>query len=195
MLYFYLLSSFAAGFALMTVELVGARVVAPLVGSSVFTWTSVIGVTLLGLSVGSFIGGIIIDKRPEMSTLGLAFIASSILVFIIPLLLPATSLIVAMDLQLPTIVFLVSVMLFILPAIAIGFLQPMILKLYADDFSLIGKEYGTLSALWSLGSILGVFLTGFYFVATFGSSLTIQSVAALLAFFGVYFLAHEYARR
>jgi MFS family permease len=187
----YALSSFAAGFSLMTLELVSARLVAPLVGASVFTWTSVIGVTLLGLSIGSFLGGIIIDKFTGNKILGNAFIASSIFVFLVPFLVNSASFFVNLDVSVFWMVFLLSFYLFFTPSLAIGLLQPMILKMYARDFTHIGKEYGILSALWSFGSILGVFLTGFYFVSVIGSIFTLHIIASVLMFFGIYFFFYE----
>lgn len=189
--YFYILSSFVAGFSLMTLELVSARLVAPLVGSSVFTWTSVIGVTLLGLSAGSFLGGIIIDRYKSNKTLAGAFLISSFFVFLVPFLVKSAGFFVNLDISIFWMVLLLSSYLFLAPSFMMGLLQPMILKMYADSFTKIGKEYGTLSALWSLGSILGVFLTGFYFVSIIGSAFTLYIISALLIFLGMFFLFYE----
>src|SRR3989344_8102288 len=83
---FYVASSFLAGFAVMTVELISSRIVAPIIGSSVFTWTSVIGITLLGLAAGSYVGGQIADKKDVEKSFPLSFLVSAILVALIPTL-------------------------------------------------------------------------------------------------------------
>ena len=175
----------------MVFELISARIAAPIVGSSVFTWTAVIGTTLLGLSVGSIVGGIIIDKFKSARVLSCALALSSFLVFMVPFIADFARFFTKLDISIFWMVLLISFYLFLFPSFAIGLLQPMILKLYADDFLKIGKEYGLLSAVWSAGSILGVFMTGFYFISTIGSSFTLHVVSALLGALGVYFFLHS----
>ena len=181
----YISCSFIAGFSIMVVELISSRIVAPMIGSSVFTWTSVIGITLLGLSLGSFIGGKIADKIQKIKPLPIVFLISSILVFIISILMKKVDFITTSSGSILTLNLLISTYLFLLPAISIGTIQPIILKKYADNFSKIGSEYGTLSAVWSLGSILGVFLTGFYFISNIGSLETIWLISAVLFITGL----------
>ncbi len=184
----YTVASFIAGFSIMTVELISSRIVAPIIGSSVFTWTSVIGITLLGLSLGNFIGGKLADKTENKDTLSFAFLASSIFIFIIPILSKNTEFLVNSSNSILWLNLLLSIYLFLLPAISIGTLQPIILKNFADDFSKIGSEYGILSAVWSIGSVLGVFLTGFVFISTIGSTETLFVVAFILLLTGIKFL-------
>src|SRR3989344_7953903 len=131
----YILSSFLAGFSVMTVELIAGRLVAPIIGSSVFTWTSVIGITLLGLALGSFMGGQIADKMEGRKSLPLAFLVSSILVFSIPILAENTNFITNSSSSILKLNLYLSVYLFLLPTLAIGLIQPIILKKFTDDFS------------------------------------------------------------
>lgn len=174
----------------MTVEIISSRIVAPIIGSSIFTWTSVIGITLLGLSIGSLVGGEIADRYLEIygqKVLSIALLVSMFFVYlIIPLsknidfILNASSSILALSVM-------VCVVLFLLPSMAIGTLSPIIFKLYIKDIKNIGKKYGLLSSLWSLGSIAGVFVTGFYFISTIGSSGTIYVVSLILLSFFYFF--------
>lgn len=164
----------------MTLELVSSRIAAPIVGSSVYTWTSVIGVAILGLAVGSLLGGYFADKFPKEKTLSIALASSSLLVFVVPLLARHADLITSFFNSVFTITLFLSLFLFLLPSIAIGSLSPIILKLFAKNFSSIGKEYAFVSATWSFGSILGVFLTGYLFVAKIGSAGTLNIVAGVL---------------
>ncbi|MFA5932117.1 MAG: fused MFS/spermidine synthase [Candidatus Paceibacterota bacterium] len=181
---FYILSSFLAGFSVMTVELISGRIVAPIIGSSVFTWTSVIGITLLGLAIGSYVGGQIADRAENNKALPLTFLISSILVSLIPLLAANTNFITDSSDSILTLNLYLSLYLFLLPTFAIGLIQPIILKKFANDFSKIGSEYGILSFAWSAGGILGVFLTGFFFISNIGSRETIWLMSFVLFFVG-----------
>lgn len=183
----YVFASFIAGFSLMTVELISSRIVAPIIGNSLFTWTSIIGITLLGLSIGSWFGGILADKTKNKNILALAFLISAILVFFIPILSKNTSFLISMSDSILWLNLLLSIYLFLLPAIAIGTIQPIVLKNFADDFSKIGSKYGLLSAVWSIGSVLGVFLTGFVFISTIGSAETVFLMSLILLIAGLFF--------
>src|SRR5512137_418142 len=61
---------FIASFCTMVIELVAGRIMAPYVGVSLYTWTSIIGVVLAGISIGAYAGGILADRFPTPRTLG-----------------------------------------------------------------------------------------------------------------------------
>jgi len=187
----YVLSSFLAGFSVMTVELIAGRLVAPIIGSSVFTWTSVIGTTLLGLALGSYIGGKIADEIENEKPLPLAFLLSSIFVFLIPILAKNTDFITNSSDSISRLNLFLSMYLFLLPTLAIGLIQPIILKKFTDSFSKVGSKYGTLSFAWSAGGILGVFLTGFFFISNIGSNETIWLMSAILFLVGGIFAVKD----
>lgn len=179
--------SFLAGFALMVIELLAVRIMAPLVGASVYTWTSAIGMTLLGLSVGSYAGGKIADRFPYKSTLVFAFAAAAVTVSFIPLLGYMSSGLLDIYKGILSLNLALSGTLFLVPALFLGTIQPIVVKLYSKDYGRLGEEYGSLSALWSAGSILGVFLTGFYFAAHFGSLSILYGITGTLFALGATF--------
>lgn len=187
----YIISSFVAGFSLMTIELISSRIMAPIIGSSVYTWTSVIGITLLGLAIGSYFGGKIADRIETDRPLPLAFLISAVLVAIIPTLTQYTDFIVNLSNSILKLNLLLSIYLFLLPTCAIGLIQPMILKKYADDFSKISSKYGILSAVWSIGSVLGVFSTGFFFISNIGSRETLWLMSIVLFLVGIIFIKKD----
>jgi len=178
--YYYIFYSFVAGFSLMTVEIVSSRIISPIIGNSIYTWSSIIGITLLGLALGSASGGFLADKFNNKIILPVVFLASAIAVFLIPYLSQRTNWIINLYDSVLIINIVISIYLFLIPALIIGMIQPIVLKKYAQDFSHIGYQYGLLSTSWSLCSILGVFATGFYFVSTIGSANTIYIISSLL---------------
>lgn len=184
---FYIISSFLAGFSIMTIELISGRVVAPIIGSSVFTWTSVIGITLLGLAIGSYVGGKIADKYETDISLPLSFLFSSVLISLIPILAINTNFITDSSDSILKLNLYLSIYLFLLPSLAIGLIQPIILKKFANNFLKLGSEYGILSFAWSAGGILGVFLTGFFFISNIGSKETIWLMSIILFLVGIIF--------
>jgi len=60
---------FIASFCTLVIELVAGRILAPFVGVSLYTWTSIIGVVLAGISIGAYLGGLIADRHPRPSPL------------------------------------------------------------------------------------------------------------------------------
>src|SRR5688500_5039253 len=69
------LAAFTSGFSLMAFELIGARMLAPTIGSSTYVWTSVIGIIIAALSVGYFLGGKLADSRNRQADIALLCLA------------------------------------------------------------------------------------------------------------------------
>lgn len=169
--------SFVAGFVLMAFEIISSRIIAPLVGNSLYSWAAVIGVTLLGLSVGAGVGGVIADGSKTRVRLIQMFLLSSFFISIVPL--------VAMYLSItetPGGIMVSSIMyaavLFFPASCILGTIQPIILKEYTLSYEKLGRMYGMLSMAWSFGSILGVVITGFVLISFF----SVTTIVSMLAF-------------
>lgn len=164
----------------MTLELVSSRIIAPLVGSSIYTWTMVIGVTLLGLSIGSIYGGRLADNENIERKMFIILLLSSVSVAFIPMGLQILKQNLSFALPLWIIMIVTSVSLFLIPTIFIGMIQPLVVKQYTIDMKHLGRQYGLLSGVWSAGSILGVFLTGFVLVSLLGTKMLVFTLAGCL---------------
>src|SRR4051794_41606485 len=70
-----LLIVFMASFCTMVLELVAGRILAPYIGVSLYTWTSIIGVVLAGISLGNYVGGRIADRWAAPRTLGIILLS------------------------------------------------------------------------------------------------------------------------
>lgn len=183
----FLISYFIVGFSLMVVELTSTRILAVYVGVSIYTLTAVIGIILLGLAIGSYLGGRLIDRYYSPKTIFIFFTSSALLVAFIPVLSSQSPIFVSLDLPLMIIVVLISLVLFFLPAIFIGTLYPSLLKFYLDNIAMVGKKSGTLSMVGATGSIVGTFSTGFFFLGYLSSSATIFIISIILFINGLFF--------
>jgi predicted membrane-bound spermidine synthase len=177
---------FIASFCILVIELVAGRILAPYVGVSLYTWTSIIGVVLAGISGGAWAGGWLADRRPRASTLGWLLIASGASALLI---VPATELLGAdeglltrfgLAMTLLQRVVALSFLLFFIPAFFLGMISPVAVKLAVRDLASTGRTVGAIYAFSTLGSIAGTFMTGFYFVARFGTRATLFGVGVAL---------------
>ncbi|MEK7062213.1 MAG: fused MFS/spermidine synthase [Patescibacteria group bacterium] len=108
----YLFISFIAGMVLMSVELTATRILAPIVGLSIYTWTSAIGIMLLGLMLGSYLGGWLID-RFKKEKVGINFLVlAAIFIALIPLISRWISKAITFDFPLIFIILFLSLILF-----------------------------------------------------------------------------------
>ena len=64
---------FVSSACMMVLELVAGRIVAPYVGVSLYTWTTIIGVILAGMSLGNYLGGRMADRWASYGLLSLLF--------------------------------------------------------------------------------------------------------------------------
>src|SRR5438093_3853609 len=65
---------FIASFCTLVIELIAGRVMAPYIGVSLYTWTSIIGVVLAGISLGNYVGGRLADRRASARALATLFL-------------------------------------------------------------------------------------------------------------------------
>lgn len=187
-----LLFAFLTGFSVMVIELTAARIVAPIIGSSIYTWTSIIGIILLGTSIGNHLGGRLVDKKNNKYSLSKALLTSSLLVLYIPPIAEISKKVIYLAITPLISAITISIFIFILPAIALGFIYPILAKYLIRDIDDIGTGTGSLSASWSLGSITGTFMTGFVFIGYIGSTKTILAISILLLVFSL--VANEHLK-
>jgi len=153
----------------MMYEIVGARAIGPYFGTSIFIWTSLIGIIFGSLSVGYWIGGWISTKRSDISILSWILIVAAIFIIVTAI---ADNYILdrilkyILGIRLQTVV---SVILLFTPAsILLGMVLPYAIKLQIGNLKSSGAVIGKLYALSSIAGILGTFISGFYLLPQFG---------------------------
>lgn len=183
----YVVAAFFSGCAIMIVELVAVRIIAPYVGSSVYTWTSVMGSILLGLAMGNIIGGKIIDAYPSDKTIGITSCIVGAGIVMIPYSIYLMSSAILLNVSFLFGVVLLATTTLIVPSIGMGLLYPMLVKSVAQNQDRIGVLSGSVSAWSAIGSIIGTFATGFFLLGYVGSSASIIAIGALFVVMGVIF--------
>lgn len=167
----------------MIFELVGSRVLAPYFGTSIFVWTSLIGVILGSLSLGYFYGGKIADKKASLK--GLSVIIFLAAIFIGSTIIVKDVLLVFLKIGTTGIKIgsiLASLILFLPASLLLGMVSPYSLKLKIDNLQTSGSAVGNLYAISTAGSIVGTFLSGFYLIPQFGTNklLIILAIALIV---------------
>lgn len=191
---FLYLTVFAAGFASLGVELAASRLLAPFFGTSLLIWANVIGVMLLYLSVGYWLGGKWADRDPRPRTMFLIIAVAGVAIGILPLIAaPLLSLAIPalaqFNAELGLVSFLAVVILFAIPVTLLGCVPPFALRLGTRALANVGATGGGLYALSTIGSILGVYITVFFLIPTLGTRLTFTVFAAellLVALIGLF---------
>ena len=177
---------FVSSVCVMVLELTASRLIAKHVGSSLYTWTSVIGVVLAGITVGNFIGGWMADRMDREKILGrlflLASVASLSVLWLDQLAAGRTR---PDDVDWPMWVFLTVAEMFFLPALALGTISPVVASIALDRSEYTGSTVGNVYAWGAFGSIVGTFLTGFWLIDVFGTRMIIGGTAGMLALLGV----------
>ncbi len=184
--------AFLASFCVMVVELVAGRLIARHLGASLYTWTSVIGVVLSGLAAGNYVGGRLADRFVPIRTLSVLLILGSASCL---LSLPLNQWIGAMDalakLDWTTRIALHVGLIFFWPAAVLGAIAPVVAKLALDQGRQTGRTVGNVYAWGAIGSIVGTFLTGYWFIAAMGSTTTLVLVSGVLAVPGILLAVHS----
>ena len=186
------LTVFIASFCIMVVELVAGRLVARFLGSSLYTWTAVIGVVLAGITLGNYIGGRMADRFQARKALAWLFAISSVTcVLIIILNNLVGGWIWLLKLSWPMRIFTHVAVVFLLPSALLGTISPVVAKMALDRGLPTGRTVGSIYAWGAAGSIAGTFAAGYYLIAQMGSIAIIWAVAAALMLMAIFY----YARR
>ncbi len=185
---------FVSSVCVMVLELTASRLIAKHVGNSLYTWTSVIGVVLAGITIGNFLGGWLADRAAPSKLLNWLFLIASILCMSVLWLDGIASNQQRPDsVSWPTWVVCIVGMVFFLPSMALGTISPVVASLALSQSHKVGKTVGNVYAWGALGSIIGTFLGGFVLIDTLGTRAIVALVAGTLATMGVLSTASQRA--
>jgi hypothetical protein len=157
--------AFGGGFVIMSLELLGGRVLAPYFGSSIYVWGSIITVFMLSLALGYLVGGYVSLRGASLRRFSLLFVAGAVLTYPLVLYGEALMRLVFEHIEDPRYGSLVAgAALFAWPTIVLGMISPYAVRLMVTGADHSGRVAGTLYFVSTLGSALGTLATSFYLV-------------------------------
>ena len=177
---------FVLSAAVLVMEILAARLLAPVVGLSLETYTAIIGVVLAGISLGHAVGGRLADRYGWRLVLAPCVAAGGLLALaIVP-----TITILGEGVDDPGIIDAVALALaaFFLPTAALSAAAPIVTKAQLQDLDETGRVVGSLSAWSTAGALAGTFLTGFVFVVSFRTSRILYTLGGFLVVLAVLLL-------
>ncbi len=175
--------------ASLIVEIVAGRMLAPYVGMSLYTWTSVIAVVLAGFSIGHWWGGRVAE-RPSPAALtftGWIVLAAAVTTAsaLLALRYVADAVLGSVDDPVLAIVA-ITFGVFFLPSLFAGVPAPVLAHIaVSDQQEGAGRALGTMFAAGAFGAIAGTLLAGFLFIPWLGTAITLSVVTLTYAISGV----------
>ena len=161
------LVAFGSGAVVMSMELIVSRILTPVFGSSTYTWGSLIGIVLTGLSLGYFLGGKVADKDPKFRKICSIVFSAGLYIVFVPFIAPGIlgfTLNALPQNQFSSLLAIFALVFF--PTTLLGFVSPYVIKLGTVTLNRVGNVSGTLYSVSTVGSIFGTFLTIFILIPT-----------------------------
>ncbi|MEQ8841501.1 MAG: fused MFS/spermidine synthase [Acidimicrobiales bacterium] len=174
---------FCTSAAVLVLEILAGRLMAPYVGVSLETFTAIIGTILAGIAIGSAIGGRLADRYDPAALIGPALAIGGALawwsLWIVGVLGPELG-------SEPAAIVVLATVSFFAPATVLTAISPMAAKLRLNSLEDTGKVVGGLSAFGTAGALFGTFITGFVLVAAAPTRPIVMIVGALLVAWGLF---------
>jgi spermidine synthase len=188
-------SVFVSGMASLALEMASSRLLENHFGTSNLIWASIIGLILIYLTFGYFIGGYWADRKASYSTFFLILTGAACSIALVPII-SAPILTIASDafdkLQMGPLFgsFSSVLVLLLVPVTLLGTASPFAIRLAIKDSTKIGSTSGQVYAISTLGSFIGTFLPGLFLIPLIGTFKTFEVIAFLLfvtALMGLWF--------
>jgi MFS family permease len=184
---------FMGGFIMMVLEIIGARFLPKYFGSSFHVWVSQIGVVLIALAAGYYLGGAVADRWPRPSVLTFGLLPAGLAVFLIPEYAdwliegiigrhPSDQPIPLLWQRLDPV--LGSALIFLMPCVVLATLSPYMIRVATQSLAQVGRASGFIIAASTLGSIAGVFISGFVLIDQMRVSSIFRLMGALTVLLG-----------
>jgi spermidine synthase len=175
--------TFLSSGAVLVLEIVGLRLIAPYVGVTLQTSTAVIGFALAAIALGAYAGGMTADRAdPRRLIAPLMVAGGALIVAVLPMVRFTGSLLTGTE---AGGVLLLAAVAVVVPAALLSAVPPMVVKLQLASLTETGSVVGRLSGIGTLGAIAATFATGFLLVAVLPSSVILVATGLLTLAVGV----------
>jgi predicted membrane-bound spermidine synthase len=168
---------FASGMTTLAVEFAASRLLGSIFGTSNIVWANVIGLILIYLTVGYFVGGRLADRSPQDVTLYRlvawgAFFSGVVPLIARPVLGAAASAVYSVNAGVAGGSFIAVLVLFSVPVTLLGCVSPFAIRLALQNVADAGQTAGRMYAISTLGSIIGTFVPVLYLIPEAGTART-----------------------
>ncbi|MQA35056.1 spermidine synthase [Modestobacter roseus] len=175
--------TFLSSGAVLVLEIVGLRLIAPYVGVTLQTSTAVIGFALAAIAVGAWAGGAAADRTdPRRLIAPLMVAGGALVVAVLPLVRFAGELLTGAA---AGNVLLLAAVAVVVPAALLSAVPPMVVALQLGNLAQTGSVVGRLSGIGTIGGIVATFATGFLLIAVLPSSVILVGTGLLVVLVGV----------
>jgi hypothetical protein len=181
---------FLLGAALMGVEMAAIRMMTPYFGSAIETWACMIATVMLSMMAGYFLGGVLADRAPRSSVLGVVVLAAGVYILAVPFVASAM-----LDWMLqylgyePPAVLAASVALLFLPMMLLSFFSPFAVRLLLADARHSGRVAGLVYSITTIGNVVGTLIAPLWLMRVLGSRDIMLCFAAVVVLCGTGLIA------
>jgi spermidine synthase len=182
--YLYL-TVFVSGMASLAIEMAASRLLGNVFGTSNLVWASIIGLILIYLTIGYFLGGKWADRHPSHRVFYTILIWAALTIALVPIIAHPVLRLAADafdELQLGILFgsFLSVIILLIVPITLLGTASPFAIRLAVHDNQGVGSVSGRIYAISTLGSFVGTFLPVLILIPLIGTNYTFLTFSGLL---------------
>lgn len=176
---------FASGMTTLAVELAASRLLGSVFGTSNLVWASIIGLILIYLTAGYFLGGKLADRKPRLETFYKVlawggFTAGLVPFMARPVLRAAADAFDQLAIGVLAGAFTAVLVLFVVPVTLLGMISPFAIRLALPDARQAGQVSGRIYAISTLGSFVGTFLPVLVLIPLIGTTFTFLTCAGFL---------------
>ena len=167
------------GAAILVVEILGAKMLSPYLGTSHFVWTAQIAVTLVALACGYYAGGLLVERTLRLGRLyGAIIVAGVYLALTVAVREPVAYACLGANLAIGAL--LASAILFFIPLALLAMVGPFFIRVLTVNVSAVGGNVGRLSSISTLGSFAGTVLIGYVLIPHLPNSVTMYLTSLVL---------------
>lgn len=185
---YLILTVFLAGNSVIMLEILGSKIIGPFYGVSIYVWTSLIAVTLISLTCGYWLGGVLADKKASPEVLYLVIFAAGLSLLATPLMKNLVlKLFLGLGLRMGALMS--TFILFGAPLFFLGMVSPYAVKLHAKSLDTVGGTVGRLYSISTFGSVVGTILTGFLLIPNMAATKILYLNAIVLFLISIVYWA------